>query len=141
MTDRDGDWHRGTLQLQAGVQDWRLESGMALRSYRADTAHNSFEEWQLQLGAGRQFALPSGTPALLRTTAGFIHAGYDSPDPMIQRGRTRSDNEVRVGTSLRLLFTRHWSGMGSVEYSRRSSNVPIYEYDSWGVTLGISRQF
>ena len=139
VTDRDGDWHRGTLQLQAGVRDWRLESGMALRSYSADTAHNSFKEWRLQLGAGRQLAL--GIPAQLRTTVGFTHAGYDSPDPTIQRDRTRNDNEVRVGTSLHLLFSRHWSGIGSVEYTRRSSNVPIYEYDGWGVTLGVSRQF
>lgn len=141
VTPRDGDYHRVALRVRTGGQHrWRLESGLDLRDYRADTEHNSFSEWQVHLGLGRRLVLLR-QPAQWRTTLGFTHADYDGPDPVIQRNRTRSDGEVRASTMLSLWFTRNWSGTLSVEYIRRSSSVPIYEYDGWAGTLGVSWRF
>jgi hypothetical protein len=143
VSDRSGDY----LSARAGIvrqlgRMFQLNADLALEQNDADTEYQSFSRYGGGVGAkmffGHGGALPPwsiGLAARIRT------AEYDAPDPQISarlvRDDTRYDGILTVDVPLSRALLLSIKGV----YTDNDSNVPNYEFDNAGGSLGVSWRF
>ena len=137
VTDRDGYLHRGeqSVRLSLGERS-ELEGRLSLERYGARRAYRSFDDVYVRVGYAYRFRPLWDRRVTFRARFSWNRTGYDAPEETVETSRKRKDEEWRASGQGRVELAGGWYGFGRLEYVQRDSNVSIYGYDNWELTLG-----
>ena len=99
----------------------------------ADQLSYAFVNAQL----GGEFDL--GDRAAIIAGASIEHRDYDAADPLFLKGRRDTQYDASLG--IRYKFTDALSVRPRVTYTRNDSNIGLYDYDRWTVSVGVRLSF
>ena len=99
----------------------------------ADQLSYAFVNAQL----GGEFDL--GDRAAIIAGASIEHRDYDAADPLFLKGRRDTQYDASLG--IRYKFTDALSARPRVTYTRNDSNIGLYDYDRWTVSVGVRLSF
>src|SRR5690606_31470494 len=105
----------------------------------ADAGFRSYGEHGGRLAYTRLFEPLFGAearPLALTGAVGYRATDYDDPDPLVAPGTTRRDREWRVSGVASVGLAADWDLVVEVEYREVDSNIELYEFDNFAVTVG-----
>jgi len=104
-----------------------------------------FLEYSASVGLSALYPAPIAIEASsrwnLRASVGHYWRQYGGPDPVIDPGRTRSENEWRFGITNEIPVYRSWSFIQQLEYWRNNANIRNYDRDNLIASADLSYRF
>jgi hypothetical protein len=143
VSDRSGDYlvARTGIVRQLG-RTFQLNADLAYEQSDADTEYQSFSRYGGGVGAklffGHGGTLPPwsiGLAARVRTSE------YDAPDPQVSARLIRDDTRYDAILTVDVPLSRALLLSAKGIYTDNDSNVPNYEFDNAGGSLGVSWRF
>lgn len=144
-SDRSGTFGelllRGSYQYSAAL---RLFGGIegAMRDSRKD--YEAFKEGGLRVGATLTHAAPFGiTDSAWSTTLSVAgrRTKYDEADPAIDPNQRRKDTRADVNLSTTIRLSTSLTLAIAAYYTNNNSDLPNYEFDNQGASLGLAWAF
>lgn len=143
VSDRSGDY----LSARAGIvrqlgRMLQLNADVAVEQGDADTEYQSFTRYGGGVGA-KLFFGHGGTlpPWSLGLAARARTAEYDAPDPQVSARLVRDDTRYDAILTVDVPLSRALLLSMRGNYTDNESNVPNYEFDNTGGSLGVSWRF
>jgi hypothetical protein len=134
---------RGGANLQL-TPTTRLFGGLgyARRDSRVD--FESFDEGGLRLGVTQLHPAPFGLTALSWSTslsATVRRTAYDAADPAIDPNEKRTDTRADLSLSTNARLSPALTAIATLQYTDNDSTLPNFDYDNWGVAMGLAWSF
>ena len=143
VENRDGENYRVNGNLRAPVDPALYVEGFGhLERQDSDAGYESWRAARLGIRAVRRLPAPVGEGAWeLSLTGDAGVRGYDSPDPTVDPGKSRSDEEFGLAMGLTVPLSGALSAVLEVRRQWRRSNLPNFEFDNTSALAGVRAAF
>jgi len=121
-----------------------IEGRIGGRFMNAEESYESFDEVSIGLGYQIGYRNPffANLPQWQASVYGsYSHGWYHSPDPSVRPGRTREEDEFRIGGYHVFALSKSWSVLTLIEYLENDANIRNYDYNDLSVMLGVTWSF
>ncbi len=142
--DRSGDQFGLRGQLSYILDPKRVlsfETALGQRDAEVDWETRDFYAMQLTYSQAFRPLGDTGRPWRWILGLRAERLDYDAGDPAIDPGTARRDDRLRASMSASLPLSKHLNLLVTTSYTDVDSNLPNFEYDNWGGSLGIRLGF
>ena len=143
IDNRDGENYRVGGNLRASVDPALYVEGFGhLERQDSDAGYESWRAVRLGMRAVRRLPAPVGEGAWELSLTGDAGIwGYESPDPTVDPGESRSDEEFGLTMGLTMPLSGALSAVLEVRRQWRRSNLPNFEFDNTSALAGVRAAF
>ena len=143
IENRDGENYRVSAYLRAPVDGALYVEGFGhLERQDSDAGYESWRSARLGIRAVRRLPAAVGEGAWELSLTGDAGLwGYESPDPTVDPGESRSDEELGLAMGLTVPLSGALSAVLEVRRQWRRSNLPNFEFDNTSGLAGVRTAF
>ena len=126
------------------AERWTLGGFGQIRKQEADEDKNQNIEYLASVTVGRNYLAPfalTEAPWTSSLTASLGYTRFDQPDPLVDSGRARAEQEVRVDFLTAVPITDDWTIIGTLARTVQDANLPNFEFNNNAATIGASWRF
>lgn len=143
IEDRDGENYRVSGSLRAPVDAAMYVEGFGhVERQDSDAGYESWRAARLGMRAVRRLPAPVGEGAWELSLTGDAGVwNYESPDPTVDPGESRSDGEFGLAMGLAIPLSGALSAVLELRQQWRRSNLPNFEFDNTSALTGVRAAF
>ena len=126
------------------AERWTLGGFGQIRKQEADEDKNQNIEYLASVTVARNYFAPfamTEAPWTSSFTASLGYTRFDQPDPLVDSGRARAEQEVRVNFLTAVPITDDWTIIGTLARTVQDANLPNFEFNNNAATIGASWRF